>query len=84
VSRFRLVSAPGVQINARLKPALQLEDGTLLWFDSPHRTADTAYFTDAPTAEARLPAGVHRGTVRASVCATGEKLCRTFAVAVRF
>jgi hypothetical protein len=27
---------------------------------------------------------VHTGIVRASVCSAGEKLCRSFALAVRF
>ena len=84
VSRFRLVSAPGARVNARLKPALELEDGTVLRFESPHVTADSAYFVDAPTAEAPLRESVHGGIVRASVCSAGEKLCRTFAEAVRF
>lgn len=84
VSRLRLVGAPGAHINARLKPALELEDGTVLRFDSPHLTADSAYFADSPTVEAPRAGPVHAGIVRASVCSAGEKLCRTFALAVRF
>jgi hypothetical protein len=84
VTRLRLVGAPGARINARLKPALELADGTVLRFDSPHVTADSAYFVDAPAVEAPRGGTVHTGIVRASVCSAGEKLCRTFALAVRF
>jgi hypothetical protein len=41
-----LVAAPGVRINARVKPSLELPDGTVLRFDSPHLTADSAYSPD--------------------------------------
>jgi len=84
VSRFRLVGAPGARINARLKPALELADGTVLRFDSPHLTSDTAYFAAAPTAMAVFRQDVHEGIVRASVCPKGEKLCRSIALAVQF
>ena len=50
---LRLVAAPGVRINARLKPALELEDGTVMRFDSPRLTADSAYFAVAPTVSFR-------------------------------
>lgn len=84
VRRFTLLGAPGARINARLKPALELEDGTVLRFDAPHLTPDSAYFADAPTVEAPLDEGTHRGIVRASVCPAGEKICRSFVVPVRF
>jgi len=84
VSRLRLVGAPGAHINARLKPALELDDGTVLRFDSPHVSADSAYFVDAPTVEAPLGETAHTGIVRASVCSAGERLCRSFTLAVRF
>jgi hypothetical protein len=84
VGELRLVGAPGAHINARLKPALELEDGTVLRFDSPHVTADSAYFTDPPTVAARIGETVHRGIVRASVCSGAEKLCRSVVLAVRF
>src|SRR5437016_12195800 len=63
---LRLVAAPGVRINARLKPALELDGGTVLRFDSPHLTPDSAYFAAAPTAAP--PGGARRGTPRASIC----------------
>ncbi len=83
-SRFTLLATPRARINARLKPALELEDGTVLRFDSPHLTPDSAYFTDAPTVEAPSVPGAQRGIVRASVCPAGEKICRSFALTVQF
>ena len=38
-TRLALVASPGIRINARLKPALELADGTILRFDSPRLTA---------------------------------------------
>ena len=77
---LRLVAAPGAQINARLKPALELDDGTVLRFDSPRLTADSAYFAAAPTAAP--PEGARRGTLRVSVCPSGEGICRSLEIAV--
>ena len=82
--RLRLVAVPGARINARLKPALELTDGTVLRFDSPHRSADSAYYADAATTEGALPEEAHRGVVRASVCPRDEKFCRSYAVTVRW
>src|SRR2546422_3982246 len=77
---LRLVAAPGVRINARLKPALELDDGTVLRFDSPRVTPDSAYFAAAPTAAP--PEDVRRGTLRVSVCPSGEGICRSLEIAV--
>ena len=77
---LRLLAAPGVRINARLKPALELDDGTVLRFDSPLLTPDSAYYAAPPTAAS--PAGAHRGTLRASVCQPGEGICRSVRLAV--
>ena len=72
-----LVAAPGIRINARVKPALELPDGTVLRFDSPRQTPDSAYFTSPPTAV--LPARLShpQGTLRASVCQADELVCRS-------
>ena len=79
-SSLRLVATPGVRINARLKPALELDDGTVLRFDSPRVTPDSAYFAAAPTAAP--PEGARRGTLRVSVCPSGEGICRSLEIAV--
>lgn len=76
-TRLTLIPGPGVKLNARVKPALELPDGTILRFDSPHLTADSAYFTRPPTA---ILAGADRragGTLRASVCEADELVCRS-------
>ncbi len=78
---LRLVAAPGVRINARLKPALELDDGTVLRFDSPRVTSDSAYFAAAPTVAAP-PSGSRHGTLRLSVCPSGQKICRLVELAV--
>lgn len=76
-TRVTLLAAPGLEVNARLAPALELADGTILRFDAAHRTADSAYFAEPATA--LLPGrrdAVH-GTLRASVCRDDEQVCRT-------
>ena len=78
---LKLEAAPGFRINARLKPALELSDGAILRFDSPHKTADSAYFTEGPTATPpRAPE--RSGLLRASVCATGKDICRVVVMRV--
>lgn len=81
---LRVLPAPGARINARLKPALELPDGTVLRFDSPHLTPDSAYFTAAPTAAAPESNNARHGLLRASVCPAGASVCRTVELAVRF
>lgn len=81
-TRLALVATRAVQINAQLKPALELEDGTVLRFDAAGLTPDSAYFTTAP--ELVLPPGaVARGKIRVSVCDSGEAVCRLVTVALR-
>jgi hypothetical protein len=77
---LRLVAASGVRINARLKPALEVDDGTVLRFDSPRVTPDSAYFAAAPTAAP--PGAARRGTLRVSVCTFGEGICRSLTMVV--
>jgi hypothetical protein len=79
-TRLSLVASPELRINARVKPALELPDGSVLRFDSGSLTADSAYFSGPPTT---LLAGRHRrvrGTLRASVCGVGELVCRSVIV----
>ncbi len=76
-TQLTLLSAPGLKINARLKPALELPDGRVLRFDSPRLTPDSAYFAEPPSA---LASGHHtrmHGTLRASVCDENATVCRT-------
>jgi len=65
--------APGVRINARLKPALERPDGEVFRFDSLRVTPDSSYFTAPPEL---LVAGSASGIIRASVCPAGEGVCR--------
>lgn len=81
--RLRLVLRPrtGARINARLKPALELADGTILRFDAVGLSPDSAYFAEPP--ELTLPAGASvRGHLRASVCKEGEHICRLITLEV--
>lgn len=79
-TEITLHAAPGLKVNARLKPALELTDGRVFRFDSPHLTPDSSYFTEPPsTLVAGRPAGVH-GKLRASVCDAGGIVCRIVVV----
>ncbi len=76
-TRLILVAAPGIKLNARLKPALELADGSVLRFDSSRLTPDSAYFAEPPSA---LLPGRHTrvgGVLRASVCDADELVCRS-------
>jgi hypothetical protein len=77
VTALTLVAASGIRINARVKPALELPDGTVLHFDSPHQSPDSSYYTDPPTLS--LPGEQRRaeGTLRASVCEVNQLVCRS-------
>jgi hypothetical protein len=76
-SRLTLVASPGIRINAQLKPALELTDGTALRFDSPKLTPDSAYFAEPPTVRLAGPWRGVRGTLKASICGE-EPACRPF------
>ena len=74
-TRVTLHAEPGLDINARVAPALELSNGAVLRFDGA-RTADSSSFAEPPTA---LLVGRHdriHGRLRASVCAKAEKVCR--------
>jgi hypothetical protein len=80
--RLTLEPAAGARINARAKPALELADGTVLRFDAPHLTPDSAYFAEAPTVLAPRGANLRHGTLRASICPAGEHYCRELVLLV--
>ena len=81
-TRLTLEPEGGARINARAKPALELADGRILRFDSPHLTPDSAYFTEPPTVLAPRGANLKRGTLRASICPSGERYCRVVVLPV--
>ena len=79
-TRLTLVAAPHLKVNARLAPALELADGSVLRFDAARRTADSAYFAVPPSA---LLPGRHdrvHGTLHASVCRDDERVCRSITI----
>ena len=78
-TRVTLLAAPGLKINARLKPALELAGGTVVRFDSPHLTPDSAYYT-APPVALLAGHGPITGVLRASVCGVHEQVCRMVAI----
>ena len=80
-TRLTLITAPGYKVNARLAPALELPDGTVLRFDAA-RTADWSYFAEpAHVLLAGRHAQVH-GTLRASVCRQDELVCRSLTLEI--
>jgi hypothetical protein len=81
-TRLTLHATPHLKIDARLVPALELDNGTLLRFHIGLRTADSAYYAEPPSAV--LP-GRHpqvHGTLRASVCRDDEQVCRAVSVEI--
>ena len=77
-TRLRLLPAPGWRINAFLPPAFERPDGSVVRFGGAALSADSAYYLVPPSAV--LP-GVHpkvEGTLRASICAEGEQVCRPY------
>src|SRR4051794_17142750 len=76
-TRLTLLSEPGLKLNARLKPALELPDGRVIRFDSPHLTVDSAYFAEPPSAIATGRQARWRGKLRASVCDADQTVCRS-------
>jgi len=76
-TRLTLIPAFHIKLSARVKPALELADGSVLRFDSADLTADSAYFASPPTATLRGRHEDVRGTVRASVCEDDTPVCRS-------
>jgi hypothetical protein len=75
-TRVTLIPAAHIKLNARLKPALELADGSVLRFDAAHLTADSAYFAEPPAALLPGRHGRVHGTLRASVCENDAPVCR--------
>lgn len=78
-TRLTLIGAPGARINARLVPALERRDGSVLRFHGDDLTPDSSYFAAPPMLDVT---GDPAGIVRASVCAEGESVCRRVVVRV--
>lgn len=74
--------SPGARINALVPPTLELGDGGRIQLTGVRETADTSYFSGQLTAV--LPGKQRRvvGTLRLSVCPSGERACRVIVHAV--
>ena len=72
-TRLRLVPAAGARINAQQRPVLRRPDSTEVHFDATALTPDSAYFAEPPVALVMCPTA---GRVVASVCPSGEYVCR--------
>jgi hypothetical protein len=81
--RLVLLAAPGWKINARVKPVVETADGRRLRLEALRLTPDSAYFAEPPSALVASRSGGIRGTLRASVCAAGEAVCRLMTLDVR-
>ncbi len=79
---LRLNASPGVRINARLKPALELRDGRNIRFDASALTPDSAYFSEPPRAEVSGARESVAGRLRVSVCPAAASYCQTVEIPV--
>ena len=79
-TRLTLYPAPHLKISARLPPALELADGSILRFSADRLSADSAYFAVPPVATLAGHAGQVGGTLRASVCRDDEQVCRSLTI----
>jgi hypothetical protein len=82
-SRLMLTATPGWTIGARLKPALETDDGLVFRFDAERLTPDSAYFAEPPFSIVPGRLAMVHGTLRASACAAGERVCRVVTMPVR-
>jgi hypothetical protein len=78
--RLTLLPASGARINARLKPALEGQDGSVQHFESGFLTPDSSYYTAPPVLETTLPVD---GVIRASVCPAERAICVPITLAVK-
>jgi|GEM_PF-2954169 len=79
---LQLNASPGVRINARLKPTLELEKGRNITFDAARLTPDSAYFAEAPRAEVAGRLERISGTLRVSVCEDAASYCTTLTLPI--
>jgi hypothetical protein len=76
-----VIPAAGVRINARVPPALELENGAVIRLAAGRVMADSSYFAEPPWAAS--PVGVRlRGVLRVGFCRATEALCRTTSIPI--
>jgi hypothetical protein len=75
-ARLLLLTEPGARISAEYTPTLTLDDGTLVRFDTPALSPDSAYFAAPPAATLHRPPAQAHGLLKASVCRRNEAVCR--------
>lgn len=76
-----VIPAAGFEINARVLPALELDNGAVLRLAAGRVLPDSSYFAEPPWAA--WPGGDRvRGVLRVSFCRTTEGLCRTASIPV--
>lgn len=77
-----LNASPHVKINARLRPTLDLEDGSSIFFVATRVTLDSAYFAESP--RAILPGAPARlaGTLRVSICSDTATYCQSVKIPI--
>jgi hypothetical protein len=79
-TRLTLIASPGLKLNARLPPALEVAGGPVLRFHGTNLTADSAYFAEPPVVFLHGHHEKVHGILRASVCDSGATVCRTVEV----
>jgi len=79
---IRAVAAPGLKINARLAPQLELASGRTERLTSSSVTADSAYFTAPP--EVTIPGNtpLAGARLRASICDSSAAVCRVVTISL--
>ena len=76
-----VIPAAGFRINARVPPALELGDGTVIRLAAGQVLPDSSYFAEPPWGD--WPAGVRlQGVLCVGFCRVTEALCRTTAIPV--
>jgi hypothetical protein len=78
-SALAVVPAAGVRINARVPPALEFADGSIVRLDRGALTTDSAYFAEPPWAS--VGASLTAARLRVSYCRFDEPVCRTTVIA---
>ena len=74
-TRITLLVPPSLKVNARLLPALELEDGRIVRFDQGQLTPDSSYFVSPPFATVPFLADTVHGILRLGVCPRNLLVC---------